>query len=130
MSSLARLTTTPRREPKPLQFLAAALTVLEDQWISLRDDPRRVSLDPRSRVDYLDRLDRWYTTAMPRDKAALLSLIDDYGEVEGFGGVWSVLVMRCENACEKWEQLQQLEVTGNLHVYFAGGPRVRENFLW
>lgn len=129
MSSLAQLTATPRQDPRPLESLAAALTILENQWISLRDDPRRVSLEPGSRVDYLKRLDRWYTTAMPRDKAALLSLINDYGEAEGFGGVWAVLVARCEDACEKSEQLEQLEVAGNSHVYFAGGPRVREGFL-
>lgn len=123
MSPTTKSTATLQCCPTALTSLITSLLALENQWISLRDDPRRVCLDPESQVDYLRRLHRWYTTDLPRDKAALLTRINYFRQTEGGRVDWESLVRRCQEACEKWEEMEQLEVLGNVHVYFAPGLR-------
>lgn len=121
--SCTTLPATPVLGLQTLASLISAISELEMQWIYLRADPGRVSLSPQSQADYLRTLHHWYTIDMPRDKAALLTRINDLTDIEGAGGVRASLTQKCWDACEQLEQLEQLEVVGNVHVYFVGGPR-------
>lgn len=131
--------------------LETSVTALESQWETLRDDPGRVSHDQAQRAVYLAKLHQWYTIDMPRTKAALVQRINQFWEGEGANS-WRTLskrllprlrqevlgelmseknvyevrcaswLPRCHAACQVWDDLVQLEVEGNHHVYFVG-PR-------
>lgn len=128
-----------------LDALTASVVALEGQWQHLRDDPRRTSCDMQLEVPYLAQLEKWYTVDMPGTKAALRARIVNFWK-SGCGEAWqnlqlgldgaalqqlapeikkcnrkyASLLPRCEAACELWDQLVQLEVEGNNHVYFVG----------
>lgn len=137
-----------------LADLESSVEGLEKQWERLRDDPGRVSPIPEAQTKYLKRLHRWYTIEMPRDKATLQKRVNEYW-AEGLGLewlhlsvqllpsldecglqilkpqigacnlLWAKLPPRCFAACEKWDELVQLEVPGNVHLYFASIPLER-----
>lgn len=138
-------TATKDQVLRELNILSAGITALEQQWKQLRDDPRRTSRDIPVEAQYLAALHKWYTVQMPATKAALRVRIDSFWDI-GPGEAWRTMLAgldeparialvseirecdarhaglraRCEAACEVWDQLVQLEVEGNNHVYFAG----------
>lgn len=96
-------------------------------------------------ASYLAALHSWYTVDMPNRKAVLRARIVNFWtsgcgrawqkvlsdsdsvtletlapEILDFDTMYAPLLRRCHAACEFWDYLVQLEVTGNNHVYFVG----------